>query len=316
MIWVTWHRYRVRFLVLAFYVVLLIIAMFITEHAYEIAKASSGPCPACSTAFSNAQDNGTWVSVGLALVPLLVGLVLGAPIVASEFENKTNRLAWSQGMTRTKWLLRTWSILAVGAVALTSVLVLFTQWWATHIVTSAGNGGALIQPEQMLITGVDPIAAALLALTLGMFVGVIARRYLSPYATSVIAMVAIAIAIQWFALPRLASTTFKATVNGGLPHYPVNAWNVGSGFIRIHSGHHSISIASAVRYCMSPHSGPVSKIGANEWGCLAIRNVRQVIFFQPESHYWILQWREAGIYVVLAGLSLGLSIWSVRRWSA
>jgi hypothetical protein len=219
-------------------------------------------------------------------------------------------------MTRTKWLIRTWSILATGTVALVSVLVLFTQWWATNIVTSAGNSGALIQPPQMLISGVDPIAGALLALTLGMFVGVIARRYLSPYATSVVAMVAIGTAIQWFALPRLASTTFKATINGGLPHYPLNAWNVGSGFIRIHSGHHSISIASAVRYCMSAHSGPVSRIGTSPWGCLAIRNVRQVIFFQPESHYWILQWREAGIYMVLTGLTLGLSIWSVRRWSA
>ena len=149
MIWVTWQRYRVRFLVLAFYVGVLIVAMFITEHAYEIAKASFGSCPACSTAFSNAQKNGTYVSVGLAVVPLLVGLVLGASIVASEFESKTNRLAWSQGMTRTRWLVCTWSILAIATVALMSVLVLFTQWWATHIVTSAGNGGALIQPEQM-----------------------------------------------------------------------------------------------------------------------------------------------------------------------
>jgi ABC-type transport system involved in multi-copper enzyme maturation permease subunit len=314
-IWVTWHRYRVRFLVLAFYLVALIVGMFITEHAYEIAKSTYGSCASC-TAFSNAQNNGTYVSVGLALVPLLVGLVLGAPIVASEFENKTNRLAWSQSMTRTRWLVRTWSILAVATVAFMSVLVLFTQWWATHIVTSSGNGGALIQPEQMLISGVDPIAAALLALTLGMFVGVIARRYLSPYATSVVAMIAIGIGVQWFVLPRLASRTFKATIDGGLAHYPRNAWNVGSGFIRIHSGPNATSIASAVSFCMSKHSGPVSKVGTSPAGCLALRNVRQVIFFQPESHYWTLQWREAGVYVALAGLLLWLSVWSVRRWSA
>jgi hypothetical protein len=314
MIWVTWHRYRVRFLVIAFYVVVLVVAMFITEHAYEIAKTTYGSCAGC-TAFTNAQKNGTYVTAGIALVPLLVGLVLGAPIVASEFENKTNRLAWSQGMTRTKWLVRTWLTLAIPTVALMSVLALLTQWWATHIVTSASNGGALIQPQQMLISGVDPIAAAFFALTLGMFVGVIARRYFSPYATSVISMIAVGALIQWLLLPRLASTTFKATIDGGLPHYP-NAWNVGAGYLRIHSGQHSISIASAVKYCTSAHSGPVKDIGTNYWGCLAIRNVRAVIFFQPESHYWILQWREAGIYVVLAGLLLGLSIWSVRRWSA
>jgi hypothetical protein len=315
-IWVTWHRYRVRFLVLAFYTVVLIVAMFITEHAYEVAKTNFGSCANACVSFSNAQKDGTWVSVGLAIVPLLVGLVLGTPIVATEFENKTNRLAWSQGMTRTTWLVRTWSVLAVGTVILMSVLVLFTQWWATHIVTSGGNGGALIQPQQMLITGVDPIGEALLALTLGMFIGIIARRYLSPYATSVVLIIAVGVAIQWFALPHLASRTFKATVDGGLPHYPRNAWNVGTGLLRIHAGHNSVSIASAVKYCMSPHSGPVSKVGANQWACLAIRNVRQVIFFQPESHYWTLQWREAGIYVVLAGLLLGLSVWSVRRWSA
>ncbi len=38
------------------------------------------------------------------VVPLLLGLFWGAPLLAREFEDGTNGLAWTQGITRRRWL--------------------------------------------------------------------------------------------------------------------------------------------------------------------------------------------------------------------
>src|ERR1700745_2821550 len=40
----------------------------------------------------------------LLVVPLIIGMFWGAPLISREFEAGTFRLAWTQGVTRTRWL--------------------------------------------------------------------------------------------------------------------------------------------------------------------------------------------------------------------
>jgi hypothetical protein len=37
---------------------------------------------------------------------------------------------------------------------------------------------------------------------------------------------------------------------------------------------------------------------------------------QPTSHYWPLQWDEAGLYVLCALVLGAVALWAVRRWRA
>src|SRR5215467_2497415 len=37
-------------------------------------------------------------------VPLVLGILCGAPLVAHEFETGTNQFAWTQTITRRRWL--------------------------------------------------------------------------------------------------------------------------------------------------------------------------------------------------------------------
>ena len=50
--------------------------------------------------------------------------------------------------------------------------------------------------------------------------------------------------------------------------------------------------------------------------CYAVHHVQYGYVFQVASHYWVLQWREALIYLVAALLLLLVSWWAVRRWRA
>lgn len=38
------------------------------------------------------------------LIPLVLGIFVGAPLVAREVERTTHLLAWTQGVTRTRWI--------------------------------------------------------------------------------------------------------------------------------------------------------------------------------------------------------------------
>ena len=47
--------------------------------------------------------------------------------------------------------------------------------------------------------------------------------------------------------------------------------------------------------------------------CLASSDLHEDVTYQPASHYWPLQWYEAGIYLALAGALSGICFWRIRR---
>ena len=49
----------------------------------------------------------------LILLPALVGMFVGAPLLARELEHGTHRLAWTQSVTRRRWLLSKTLLLAL-----------------------------------------------------------------------------------------------------------------------------------------------------------------------------------------------------------
>ena len=165
MIWITWRRYRIRIIVFALYALALIILMIITEHGFHGVLTSCNHHEVaafqdrvCRSAVSRVEGRDGAAVLGIALAPILVGLLFGAPLVASEFEDKTNRLAWAQGVTRTRWLLVTWSTLAVATVVMMSILAVFAHWWAGHVFGIVVTGSGLSIPTGN--TGVVLVATA------------------------------------------------------------------------------------------------------------------------------------------------------------
>jgi hypothetical protein len=173
---------------LALYVLALIVFMILTGHAFHVATAHCPPGAIpydqgtlCGHSVPRIESRASWVANGIGLLPVLIGLIFGTPIVATEIAAKTNRLSWTQGVTRTKWFLCSWLSLATAAVGLMSLLALFVQWWTTHTIASNFSGGGLNQQFPFMISGVAPIALTILSITFGAFIGVAVRRVVSPY---------------------------------------------------------------------------------------------------------------------------------------
>src|SRR5258708_19386128 len=71
-----------------------------------VARSQGSSCPdavqAFTDEFGSAVNIAFWAS--LLIAPGLLGVLIGAPLIASELEYGTWRLAWSQTVPRTRWL--------------------------------------------------------------------------------------------------------------------------------------------------------------------------------------------------------------------
>ena len=57
----------------------------------------------------------------------------GAPLVARELETGTFRLAWTQSVTRTRWLAVKLALVGLASMAVAGLLSLILTWWSSPI---------------------------------------------------------------------------------------------------------------------------------------------------------------------------------------
>jgi len=273
-------------------------------------------------AVTSATTQATVIAAVLYAAPCLVGIILGAPLVAAEIERRTNRLVWTQSISRSRWLIIKWALVAVAVVALVSVFQLVTQWWTGQVVMRGlensqipTSGTNRIERSMFGITGVVPVAYSLFALMLGTALGAVLRRT----AWAVLATVAGYAAAAWVMLTwvrqHLAATVFvpyPTSQNAQVLSSPRPVgWPVGFGYQVIPGKEHLLggsSPGAVVSRCQTS--------GSDLYQCATAHGLQFGQVYQPGSHYWALQWSEAGIYVAAAIALLGVTIWAVRRWRA
>jgi hypothetical protein len=125
------------------------IAMSRTYHGFVAGCATAHDCGDPSQVLGRDGDITNLLLATMA-IPLLFGLFWGAPLLATEFEDGTHGLAWTQDVTRGRWLSRTvaWALLA--AAVWGGALAALVSWWR-------GPANALAFPEVRLDTGIFDI---------------------------------------------------------------------------------------------------------------------------------------------------------------
>jgi hypothetical protein len=143
-----------------------------------------------------------YVTVGLHLFPLLIGVFIGAPLVARELETNTFRFAWTQSIGRTRWLVG--QLAWLGALVTVAALGLGTlfEWWYAPFESMDARGGRWA--GQTFDLG-GPVLSAwtLLGLALGVCAGVLIRRTVAAMALTTVVLGACAIAVPLLIRPRL-----------------------------------------------------------------------------------------------------------------
>src|SRR5262249_24313150 len=83
------------------------------------------------------------------LAPAVIGMFWGAPLIARELEDRTYRLAWTQSVTRTRWLAVKLGLLGLAAMAITGLFSLIVTWWASPLDRAATLGSPILSNRMM-----------------------------------------------------------------------------------------------------------------------------------------------------------------------
>ncbi|GAB3802386.1 transporter [Micromonospora zhanjiangensis] len=328
MIWLAWRQHRkkllftlVGFAALAALMVPIGLAMRHTytdlglpECARQLAAGGqpSGPGDSCEQAFNrftNRYGALNLVAVLLLILPMLVGMFWGAPLVAREVEQGTHRFAWTQGVGRRHWALVQFGLAGGVTVAFAVLYGLGMSWWIDPLIhaTREGRLGVVTFDLQ----GVVPIGYTLFAVALGIFAGTFWRRVLPAMAVTLLGFVAVRLALTTLVRPHyLPPRTFTAPVvdpTGG--HGPPRgAWELAAG-VRNADGR-MVAPDSWVA-CPPGGKGPEGRACGADLGLdPGAYNWMQ---YQPADRFWPFQYIETGIFVALAALLLYFAVRRIRR---
>jgi ABC-type transport system involved in multi-copper enzyme maturation permease subunit len=319
MTWITWRQYRYQgALAAALFAALAVLLLITGLHAASVWHSAMARCAmdgSCGSLAGSQLSLGSsafvTLVVALSTVPLLPGLFWGAPMVAQELETGTNQFAWTQSITRRRWLaVRTGWLLLAAAVLAGAVSALVTWWSGPYHALHADA----FQVNRFDITDIVPVGYALFAMALGICAGTLLRRTLPALAVTLVGFVGLRSLIAlWLRLHYMSPVTayYKLTA----PFVPAGSYlGVGQGVLDPNGKLVALNY-SVFNWNGVPLSATCNSTN-NAASCLAAHGYRGWLTYQPASRFWTFQGIETGIFVVLAAALLGVTFWVLKRRDA
>lgn len=173
------------------------------DTALAACKASGGLSSACNNPVS---DTFHGLQVGLTvvvlIVPALIGMFWGAPLIARELETGTFRLAWTQSVSRGRWLAVKLGLVGLASFVAAGLISLMATWWFAPVdmVSQDRFGGG-----NFGVHGFVPGGYAVFAFVLGATAGLLIRRTLPAMAVTLGGFIAVRIAVTNWVRPHYMS---------------------------------------------------------------------------------------------------------------
>ena len=339
MMWLSWRQFRAQTIVAASGLIAVAIVLAVSGvqladkfHTSMTGCQTHGNCGRFANTFLTTVDGSGYQVVALIIVgliyavPGLIGVFWGAPLITREIEGHTLSLAWTQSVTRTRWLAVRVAMIGLVATATTGLLSFMLSWWIKPLYEASakvGTGDHVLNrlwPVEFGVNGIAPIGYAAFAFALGLAFGVLIRRTLPAMAATLAAFAGIQVAWPRLIRPHLITPlrSIVPIVPGKLNELMIDpsrhmyikgifnkpgAW-VLSNLTIDKAGH--------------PFTGPATKacLGGTQQACDASvgrLHLRQLVTYQPAGRYWSFQWYEIAIFMALALLLVAYCFWRVSR---
>lgn len=341
--WLTWRRHRFAILALTL-LALALVGYLATSNAPARAalyRVTNGQSPASCMASQSqsvqcqqltAQWNDTYNDpgdlfgwLGVMLAPVVIGMFLGAPLVAGELEAGTQRLAWTQGVSRRRWLLT-----LVGAQLGVALLLMGAVELATWYWTGSHNlPGSNFTVFDMI--GAVPFAYTGFALALGLALGALTRRAVPAMLLTLVGYLAVrlpsALYLRPYYLPPLTLTWDPYVTRNPSSQPAPQDWVLSSGWLNAQGeplggtrGFLGVPAGGPSPYpdTCSIHAPLASPLSSNVWQgwdtfCTHTYGWRYSAVWQPASRFWLFQGIESVIFLTLAVALIALTLWLIRR---
>lgn len=351
MIRFTWLQFRTQAAAalggLAVVAVVLVITGPHLAHLYSTTVANCKAHHDCQTATAAFLRNDRSLQIGLdalvVIVPGIIGLFWGAPLVGRELETGTFRLAWTQGVTRTRWMAIKLSVVGLASMAVAGLLSLMVTWWSSPVDRAGMNPFMSFEQRDIV-----PLGYAAFAVALGVTAGLLIRRTLPAMATTLAVFTGARLAVAHWVRPHLIAPlrltvpdNVIAGIAGGtasprpagltprdwvLSNQTINATGhvigqdgvIGNGAGNIGIGPHGVIDVQGLT-CPNIRPPKVlnpAVVNAAIQRCVNQLRLRELLTYQPASRYWAFQWYELTIFLGVAIFLGGFCLWWSRRRSS
>jgi hypothetical protein len=310
MTWVSWRRQRTETLIAAAILALLAAVLVPTgiqmANAYHhdglsacLGQTTTGACNQAVQSFISRFEGLGNLVAWFTVVPGLIGVLLAAPFVL-ELENGTYRLAWTQSITRGRWIATKLAV-AIGAALLAALtLILLVTWWRTPFVHLNGR----METSVFDFEGTVALGYTLFALGLGLAVGVVWRRAVPAMVIAFAGYMAARIFVDTWLRQHLV-TPLKAVwpvTRRSEPASLYHAWVITEG--------PSDKLGHPLRLLAGPCGpGPGgSAVPHVKGACLSPHGADYMhAVYEPASRFWLLQGVETTLF---GGVALALILFA------
>jgi hypothetical protein len=311
-IWLTWRQQRAETLIAAF--VLALVVAIAVPTGLHIASVyhdsgvggcvadSSRTCEGTVDQFMSRWDSLVNLVGWFNLVPAVIGILFAAPLVL-DFERGTHRLAWTQSVTRGRWLTVRLVVIAVGAVLGALVLTALMTWWRRPLDRVGPR-----MPDAFDFEGIVPVFYTLFASALVIALGAVLRRTATAVGLAFVLFFVLRIGLLGWGRQHYESAVQTSWTRGSGPDLR-HAWVLSESHgLRVAQGYPNDR--SVIQSCFE--NGVKGNVDV---ACLAKHHIVEYgsAVYQPASRFWLFQGIEAGIF---GGLTIALvlfSIWWIRK---
>jgi hypothetical protein len=317
MIWLTWRQFRIQAITaVAAFLALGAVLAYTGPHVVHLyhqsgiaaCQASHGDCGPLIDDFTSHYRLLHSLGALIIIIPGLIGVFWGAPLLARELETSTHRVAWTQSVTRTRWLATKMILIGAVSIITAAAFTIMIAWWSGPWDKVSGNRFSTGMFGQR---GVVPLAYAVFAFALGVAAGATIRRTLPAMAATLGGFAAGRFAIQQWVRPHLATPLHvNAPVFGGEASVSPGAWTVSAR--TVDAAGHSVAIhRDTIRGICHLPEGEFSRSALQS--CAQRLGIHEVLTVQPAHRYWPFQAWEAAIFTALAIALTAISFWWTRR---
>lgn len=336
--WFVWRQHRKQFLIFGILFIALAALVIPTGnhywHVYQqalVSCAQNPTLPSCSD-LAGSVFVGNWgvlyriIVLATFALPLLVGMFIGTPLLAREYEEGTNKLAWTQSVSRRTWLTARLGLALVFAAFYGLALSLLVTWWL-H-TSNVINQDRFIQGH-FEVQGLMPIVYTTFFTAVGFMAGAWFRKTLLALAVTIGMFILCLASFAQLIRPHYESpviVTASMTINALDAKIPQGAWVISRGFVDQHGtfSDHQFDLPQWPQRCQAlalqaPTSSITSKAVSGENpidDCLTAAGYRQMAKYQPAYRYWDFQRIEAGIYLGMTALAIGATYLLVLKRDA
>jgi hypothetical protein len=323
MIWVTWAQHRrealVSGIILTVTAALLVITGLIMLADFQ-SSGAAGCAPAGGRAvgvfaagtscepvvgafFSRWLSMTQTASLALMTLPVLLGVFIAAPLLSREFEQRTHLFAWSQSITKLRWVVVKLGLFVAVVLVSAAALTVLVMWWHSPL-DRAFYGGPWAAFD---VQGLAPIGYAVFALSLGTLAGLVFRRTIPAMALTLFVFVGVRILIAQ------VRPHFMTAVTGSALDVNQGSWLLSANYYTDAQGHHVSFEQVNQMVSVYASTAPNTFNGSGVMDYLHQRGISLLTDYQPPDRYWTFQAIEAALFFGLAISLIAACLWWLQR---